>query len=398
MGGVFTEKVSWRWCFYINLPLDGAAFLIILFFLDVKTPKTPLLKGLMAIDWLGSLLIIGAVLMFLFGMEYGGTTYAWDSATVLCLIIIGIFTLGLFVLNEKYLATYPIMPLRIFKGQSNICSLLVCFVHGFVFISSSYYLPLYFQAVRGASPLLSGVYILPSALALSFASIGTGIFIRKTGQYLPAIWFGFFAMVLGFGLFVDFDAHSGWDKIIIYQIIAGIGIGPNFQAPLIALQANIKPRDIATATATFGFVRQLATSISVVVGNTVYSNEMLKRSAKLRAALGAQVASELTGSGAGANVELIDALPTAGRKVAQTAFADSLRPMWIMYVAIAAVGLVISFFVQRKQLSRQHEETKTGLDTQQTRKQAQQDTETAAVAENRTTSGDYGQRFEEAKH
>lgn len=328
IGGVFTEKVSWRWCFYINLPLDGAAFIIILFFLDLKTPKTPILQGLKAIDWLGSLLIVGGVLMFLFGMEYGGLTYPWDSATVLCLIIFGVLTVGLFVVNEKYVAKYPVMPLRIFKYRSNVASLGVCFVHGFVFIASSYYLPLYFQAVRGLTPILSGVYILPSALSLSFASIATGIFIRKTGLYLPPIWFGLFFMTLGMGLFINYDATSGLAKIIVFQIILGIGVGPNFQAPLISLQTQVKPRDIATATATFGFVRQLATSISVVIGGVVYQNEVEKRAATLIAALGAATADELLEGGAGANVDVIDALPSGERTVARVVFADSLQPMW----------------------------------------------------------------------
>ncbi|KAF1355008.1 MFS multidrug transporter-like protein [Delphinella strobiligena] len=370
IGGVFTEYVTWRWCFYINLPLDGAAFLIILFFLDLKTPKTPIVQGLRAIDWLGSLLIVGGVLMFLFGMEYGGVTYPWDSATVLCLVIIGVFTMVLFVLNERFIAKYPVMPLRIFKYRSNIASLGVCFVHGFVFISSSYYLPLYFQAVRGATPLLSGVYILPSAISLSFASMATGIFIRKTGMYLPPIWFGFFFMTLGMGLFIDFDATSGWAKIIIFQIIVGMGIGPNFQAPLIALQTKVKPRDIATATATFGFVRQLATSISVVIGGVVYQNEMKKRAATLTAAVGPTDAGVLTGGGAGASVDLIDALPSGPRQVVRVAFAQSLQPMWIMYTCIAVAGLIISLFITKNTLSRTHEETKVGLDAQQSSKEA----------------------------
>lgn len=214
-----------RQCFYINLPLDGAALVIIAIFLDLKTPKTPLLEGLKAIDWLGALLVVGGVLMFLFGLEYGGVTYPWDSATVLCLIIIGVFTMGLFLINEWKFAKAPVMPLRLFKYRSNLACLGVCAVHGMVFISGSYYLPLYFQAARGATPLLSGVYILPQALSLSFASMATGIYIRKTGQYLPAIWFGMVFLVLGYGLFIDFDANSSWAKLIIYQIISGIGVG-----------------------------------------------------------------------------------------------------------------------------------------------------------------------------
>lgn len=370
IGGAFTQKVSWRWCFYINLPLDGCAFAIILFFLDLKTPKTPIWEGLKAIDWIGALLVVGGTLMFLFGLEYGGVTYPWNSAIVVCLIVFGIVCFALFVLNEKYLAKYPVMPLRLFKFRSNIAALGVVFVHGMVFIAGSYYLPLYFQAVRGATPLLSGVYLLPTALSLSFASAFTGVFIRKTGLYLPPIWFGLFFMTLGYGLFTDFSANSSWAKLIIYQIIAGIGIGPNFQSPLIALQTHVPPRDIATATATFGFIRQLSTSISVVIGGVVYQNQIQKYVPELRTALGSQYASELSGSGAGANVDLIDTLPAAQRTVARRVFAESLHPMWIMYVCLSGVGLLISFFISKKTLSKTHEEAKTGLENEKANAEA----------------------------
>ncbi|KAL2357656.1 MFS multidrug transporter-like protein [Cryomyces antarcticus] len=348
IGGAFTQKVSWRWCFYINLPLDGLAFFIILLFLDLKTPKTPLVDGIKAIDWIGSLTIVGGTLMLLFGLEYGGVSHPWGSATVICLIVFGLVTIGLFVVNEWKFAKYPIMPLRLFKYRSNIAALLVCFCHGFVFIAGSYYMPLYFQAVLGATPLLSGVYLLPFALSLSFASAGTGIFIRKTGKYLPPIWFGMAWMTLGFGLFVDFSATISWPRIILYQIIAGIGIGPNFQAPLIALQTMVRPRDIATATSTFGFTRNLATSISVVIGGVVFQNEMARRAASLRSSLGDAAAAQLSGSSAGANVGVVDALPPAARAAARTAFAASLRSMWILYVAFAGVGLAVSFLIGRQ--------------------------------------------------
>jgi MFS family permease len=131
------------------------------------------------------------------------------------------------------------MPLDLFSKRSNLAALATCFFHAFVFISGSYFLPLYFQAVLGATPILSGVYLLPTALSLSFLSAFTGIFIKKTGQYLPMIWSGMILMTLGFGLFIDFDVNTSWAKIIIFQIIAGIGVGPNFQSPLIALQSLV---------------------------------------------------------------------------------------------------------------------------------------------------------------
>ncbi|TGO59379.1 hypothetical protein BCON_0045g00420 [Botryotinia convoluta] len=365
LGGVFTQKVSWRWCFYINLPITGTVAIALFFYLHLDNPKTPVWDGLKAVDWFGSLLIIGGTLMVLLGLEFGGVTKPWDSATVICLIIFGILVAGLFVLNEWKFARYPVMPLRLFKHASNVAALGVCFCHGFVFISASYYLPLYFQAVLGATPLLSGVYLLPFALSLSLTSAITGVFIKKTGKYLPPIYFGLVVMTLGFGLFINLPRKATWSKIIIYQIIAGIGVGPNFQSPLIALQTLVKKADIATATATFGFTRNLSTSISVVVGSVVFQNEMQKRSGELIKALGSSVASELSGGSAGASVDIVKGLPAAGREVARDAYWGSLRIMWIIYVAFAALGLAISFAIGQHVLSKEHETTKVGLAEQE---------------------------------
>jgi MFS family permease len=125
LGGVFTEKVSWRWCFYINLPVTGACIVVLFFFLDIKTPTTPLMDGLKAIDWLGSLLIVGGTVMFLLGLEFGGISFPWDSATVICLIVFGIFLFALFGLCEWKYAKHPVMPLRIFNHITRVSSLIV---------------------------------------------------------------------------------------------------------------------------------------------------------------------------------------------------------------------------------------------------------------------------------
>ncbi|KAI4915714.1 hypothetical protein J4E90_004160 [Alternaria incomplexa] len=386
VGGLFTQKVSWRWCFYINLPFDGVAFLILLFFLDVKTPKTPLREGLKAVDWLGSLAMVGGVIMLLLGLEFGGISHPWDSATVLCLIIFGAVVIGIFFAIEWRVAPYPLMPLDLFSKRSNLAALATCFFHSFVFISGNYFLPLYFQAVLGATPILSGVYLLPTAVSLSFLSAFTGIFIKKTGQYLPMIWFGMIMMTLGFGLFIDFDVNSSWAKIIVYQIIAGIGVGPNFQSPLIALQSLVPKRDIATATATFGFTRNLGSAISVVVGGVIFNNEMKSKQSQLAASLGPETASRFGGGSAGANVGLIQSLPDEQKSVARTAFADSLSTMWILYVAFAVVGLVVSLLITRNKLDKQHEETKTGIEVEKA-KRLEREAERAERRRKRASKG-----------
>ena len=302
--------------------------------------------------------------MFLLGLEFGGQSFAWDSATPICLIVFGLVTLCMFFLNEWKLAKYPIIPLDLFSKRHNIACLAVCACHGFVFIGGSFYLPFYFQTCLGATPILSGVYTLCSALSLSIASMMTGIFIRKTGQYLPPIRFGFAFILIGYALFTNLGLPANWAKVIIYQIVAGIGVGPQFQAPLIALQSNVNPRDIAAATATFTFTRNIATSISVVVGGVVFQNIMNKQRDTIIAALGPKVAGRLSGFSAGANVKLIDSLPAHQREVVRGAFVHSLYYMWIMYAAFAGLGLLCTFLVSRKRLDKQHEQTKTGLDVE----------------------------------
>jgi MFS family permease len=390
LGGVFTEKVSWRWCFYINcelrslpylyvtlcgrsfvlypnanpcyvVPITGTVFILLFIFLHLDNPKTPVWDGLKAVDWAGSLAVVGATLMILLGLEFGGVTYPWSSATVICLIIFGVLTALLFLLNEWKFARYPVMPLRIFKHRSSIAALGVCFCHGFIFISGSYYLPLYFQAVLGATPLLSGVYLLPYALSFSFTSTFAGVLIKRTGKYLPALWFGFIVTTLGWGLFIDLPFDPSWAKIILYQIVAGLGVGPNFLAPVLALQAIVKPSDIATATATLFFTRNLSTTISVVIGGVVFQNEMQKRYPSLVADLGVDIANALSGGSAGSSVGIVAQLPDAQREIARMAFFQSLRVMWIMYVAFAGLGVCVSALVGSQKLSEDHTVTKTGL-------------------------------------
>lgn len=351
------------------VPVGGVSFVILLIFLSIETPKTPLLAGLRAIDWLGTITIIGATLMFLFGLEFGGISYPWDSATVICLIVFGPVVMVIFALIEWKVAKYPVMPMRLFRNWHNVVIFGVCFCHAFVFISAAYFLPLYFQTVLLATPILSGVYTLPQVLSLSGISASIGIIIRKTGRYKEAIIFGLLLTTLGFGLFIDLKPYASWPRIIIYQLIAGAGIGPNFQAPLVALQANTHPSDMATATATFGFVRQLASSMSVVLGGVVYQNVFAKEIPKLTAIVGPETAATLASSFSGSDKDLLKALPPNQREAVAAAFTKALSRAWIFYCAVAGFGLILSLFIKRKELSWSHQVAKTGLEAQERARQ-----------------------------
>jgi len=374
LGGVFTDKVSWRWCFYINLPLSGVGMIILIFVLKLHNPRTRVKEGLKAIDWSGSLLCVGGTLMFLMGLEFGGVTHPWASAPVLCLMIFGIITIGLFVVNEWKVAEYPVTPLRLFKHRTSIASYSLAFFHALTVMAGSYWLPLYFQGVLGTTALMSGVYLLPYIVSLSIISAIAGILIKKTGKYKILISTGTAIATLGFGLFTDLGPKQDWVKLAIFQVVAGIGIGPNFQAPLIALQTNIEPSDIGSATSTFSFLRQLGTSVSVVVGGAIFNNEMQKQQSYLQREMSSsQLANRLSGSNAAGSVQLVAHLTGHDGEVARIAYWNALKTMYIVYTVFAGVGLIISLFIKQVNLSKVHTEHKTGLKTLKGRTENEED-------------------------
>lgn len=373
VGGVFTEEVTWRWCFWINLPLDGLGLILLIFFLKLETPKTPFWDSVKAIDWVGGIAIVGGVIAFLYGFESAGVTHPWGSAFVLCLIIFGAMLMGLFFLAEWKIAKYPIMPVRLFRDPSNMAAYGVCFLFGFVFIAQSYYLPLYFQTVMGLSPILSGVTLFALVVPLSVTSVASGIIMRKTGRYQEVIWVsaGFFC--LGAGLLINLPAHTSWTKVIIYQVICGLGTGPLFQGPLIALQSHLKGYDAAVGTATYGFIRNIATSMSVVLGGVVFQNELAKKQGMLEQVLGPDTAQQFAGSSFGATTNVLRSLPPEQKRALDQAYASSLSIMWVFYVAFAALLIVVSLFITKVELSKNHEKTRTGVAEQERIRKEQQE-------------------------
>ena len=153
---------------------------MILFTLDLQTPKKSPRKGLLAVDWLGTLFLVGSVLMFLLDLELGGASHPWNSSIVVCLVFFGLITMVPFFLVQWKVARYPVMPLRIYTTRTNVTSLLACFFHGLVFVAGPFYLPIYVHSVLGAIPLLSGTWFVPLALAMAFAGAVVGIYIEKT--------------------------------------------------------------------------------------------------------------------------------------------------------------------------------------------------------------------------
>lgn len=394
MGGVFTSKLDWRWCFWINrmksqkrrfvakanhnlVPVTGSVFPLLFFTLKLPNPKTPIRAGLKAIDWAGNVLIVGGALMLLIGLHLGGVHSPWHSATVVCLLVFGFVAGGLFVLNEWKLASYPVIPVHLFQNRSSAAAYGICFFHAFAFMGVAYYLPLYFQAVLQASPLMSGVYLLPFILSSSLSAALTGVYIQWSGRYLPPIYAGVIMMTLGIGLLTNIGVEANWTKLALYQIIGGAGFGMNLEGPLLAVQTTVNIEEVATATAVMSFIRTISTAISIVIGGVVFQNEMSNKKGMLQESLGFELAEALGGDSATANISILKDLPPEQKVVARDAFFQSTRSMWIMvskssvpltfdpkisqYTCLSAVSLLLAFLVHGNYLNRDHEVTETGL-------------------------------------
>ncbi|RYP87629.1 hypothetical protein DL769_000488 [Monosporascus sp. CRB-8-3] len=364
IGGALAERASWRWCFWINLPVCGLSLIILLLFLDVHNPRTKLADGLKAVDWFGTVSILAVTLLLLLGLDFGGVTFPWNSATVICMIVFGALLIGVFLFCEKRLARYPLIQLGMFGDWSNVAVVLVAFIHGMVSIAAEYYLPLYFQSVKEASPIKSGILILPMLIAESVVDVSTGVLIHRAGRYREIIWAGTAFMTLGTGLYIMFGTSTTLVHIIGFEIVGGIGVSLLFQTPVIAIQNNVNQADTASAISTLSFIRNLASSMSIVIGGMVFQNSMSAQHLSLATAgLNDTYLENFTGTEAAANVEIIQHIQDPTQRLAvQDAYASSIRNMFILYTSLSAVSVIASAFVKHRHMSTEHTETKTGIE------------------------------------
>ncbi|KAI4918326.1 hypothetical protein J4E90_002710 [Alternaria incomplexa] len=348
LGGIFASLVTWRWCFL---------------FLDIKHEHTSFIDGIRAVDWFGMFTFLGFTLMILLGLDFGGVLFPWDSAKVIALLVVGGVMIFAFIYSEAKVAKYPLIPMTVFRRGTNVAAFLVVFFHGFVFIAGEYYMPLYFQAVLEASPLRSGLLLLPFIVTGAIAGVLCGLIMHKTGHFREIIWVGTLLLTIGFGLFISFDAYTSTGKAVGFVILGGLGSGILFEAPMIAIQSQVEQQDVATATATLSFVRNIGVAISTIIGGTIFQNSMNGQASFLRdAGLPQNLLSQLDGDSAMANVMLPATFENAAWELAaKQAFASAMRNMWITYTVLAFLSFVAGLFIKAAVLGRDHVETVTGL-------------------------------------
>jgi MFS family permease len=350
VGGLLTSYTGWRWIFFMNLPFAGVALAVIAIFLDLpRISHNTTLASLGEIDWPGSALIVTATTLFLVGLQLGGVALPWDSATVIGLIVAGCTTAAIFVVQQRF-HQQPLIPPRIFATRSSAACLAVGFLHGFTYIACLYYLPLYFQLALGASPVKSGLWLLITAVPMSFITVAAALVIVKTGWYRQIIWISASCLTLGLGLAIAFPSRRSWPLIVFVLLLIAAGIGPLFQAPLLALQAQVLAEDTSRANGAFAFTRTMSSAIGLVIGQVVLQNGLRNR---LKGPDTAGIPQDLLDRVAEQVTALADlkGLPLEMQDVLRKILTDSLSRVWIVFTTTAGMCLLVGFLIGHKKLS-----------------------------------------------
>ncbi|GAA2725196.1 MFS transporter [Actinocorallia aurantiaca] len=338
LGGFFVDTLSWRWVFYVNLPIGAVALAVIVTVLRGKEEQTR-----HRIDYAGTFALAGAAVCLVLGTTWGGTEYPWGSPVVIGLFAGAVLLLGAWWLAERR-AAEPVLPLHLFGSSVfSICGL-IAFVIGFAMFGALTYLAVYFQVVEGVSPTLSGLSLLPMMAGTLTMSTLSGHLITRTGKY--KIWpiLGTGATTLALALCTRLGVGTGVLERSLYLLLLGAGLGCVMQVLIVAVQNTSPYRDLGAATSGNTFFRSIGGSFGVAAFGAVFSNRLasgmadLVREGRLPAGTNTAALQE--------NSSLIRRLPPETAQAVLEAYAQAIQTIFVYATPVAAVAFVASWFLR----------------------------------------------------
>ncbi|WBW73192.1 transmembrane transporter [Schizosaccharomyces osmophilus] len=353
MGGAISQKTTWRWIFFINLPTGGIALTTLIFFLNlIPKPRTSFSQFMKTFDFLGIITITVGVVLFLLGLSLGSTAGVWTHANILCYLIIGILCLVVFAVNETYTKRVKIMPPAAFKTLSLTSIMVTSFLHYYIMSTITYYIPVYLQDVKGDGPLMSGVHTLSFAVVSSVTSAISGFSIGKLRNYTYFMIGGWIILLAGAGSMIAIYHETDISRVMGFIALTAIGVGNLFQPNLIALQASVPPATMATSCSAFMLLRNMGSSIGIAIGAVIYDQRL---------------STLLQGMSYDKNIsfsQIQEITDASERNRILDALANAIRMIWIVNVPFAALGAILSFFTKQNKLSQSvmaYDENKEGI-------------------------------------
>jgi MFS family permease len=353
IGGAILRGTSWRWVFYINLPIVGAGILFLLPLAGTikrltRTPAAGSWKGgLSQIDYIGNFLFSASAIAILLPLTFGGHMFAWSSWRVIFPLVLGVVGLVVFALHERFTIgkSVALLPSRLLSSPVLVAVQIQNFIQSMILMWVNYYLMVYFQAVLQKSEFDAGINLLPTIIAMMFfAILGGGIAEKLDAKGLVMLRaFAFATMAIGLGCFTMFKHSSSLAVHVVLQIVVAIGNGLLLSILLPALQAQLPESDIWAITTLFNFVRSFALVWGVTVPSIIFDQKINDNVASVP---DESLQLQLVGGGAyaRANREFIGAIPESIRASVLALYEGALRPTWWAATAFALFGLVLVAF------------------------------------------------------
>ena len=334
LGGFLTQHASWRWVFYLNLPLGAVALVV-----TAAVLPSDQVRIKRVVDWTGSVLLTLSVTALILVASLGGITFAWGSTPIITLAVVGVVLLGVWALVERR-ATEPILPLKLFANRVFSAASAIGFVVGFALFGAVTFLPVFLQVAKGTDPTMSGLQLLPLMLGMLVTSVVSGFLISRWGRYKVFPVVGSALMTLGLFLLSTVTATTPDLLMYLDMVVMGLGLGGVMQVLVIAVQNAVDHRDLGVATAGATFFRSIGVSFGTAVFGAIFANVLVSR-----------LASDLHGIripknlGSSVNPGLLAHLPPAIHHGVTSAYSSTIDTVFLVSVPISAAAFLLTFLL-----------------------------------------------------
>ncbi|KAF2265222.1 MFS general substrate transporter [Lojkania enalia] len=362
IGGGFVKNTTWRWVFYVNLPFGGVAFILAALFLRLKSPKASWRDRIIRIDLIGNAIFISATCSLLLGLIMGKQVHPWSSWRVILPIVLGV--IGWIAFSIYQISPYckePTIPPVLFSNRTSATGFILVFLSCLLLDWVVYFIPYYFQILKGSAPLRSGAQVLPFMIFIVPAAGVSGFILSKFGQYKPLQWIGFGVTTLAFGLFSTMDSNTSMVKSVFWQLFAAWGLGSLITTILPAIQAPLPEAEVATATGLHAFLRSLGFVWAFTIPSLIFNNRVQTKLKDVISDPDIRTTLSYGNAYSQADSEWITSLSGRNKEQVSHLYELGMRSVWYGALAFSLLGFFLVFVEEEIKL-REHLETEFGLE------------------------------------